>query len=621
MTAPTPIDARAPRLLYAGAAVLILTMLATTFALILHIRHSEMAEEENHLRNISLTLAEQASRSFQSVDLVISSIAAASTADGSGDEVAFVRRMSGHDAKLLLQAKLSGLPQLNAIVVIAADGARINATQDGSAPVVNVSDRDYFRAMKEDPSLRIYIGEPVRNRGTGAWTIVIARRVSGGEGEFLGLILGAIDMRYFEEFYRTINLGEASSISLNRTDGMALVRVPVTAAVGKTFFGLRHFIHEGNDGVVHEHSPVDGQMRINVAHLLADYPLFILATTTEDEALATWRAIVGPMMLSTIGCALMVGLAAVGFCRHWKQQAMLGAAQGELRRQAVVTDAMRVAKEAAELSNIAKTEFLATMSHELRTPLNAVVGFSEIMSAEMHGPLGDDSYREYVRDIHESGSHLLAIIDDILDVSKAAAGKLEINVSMIDARAGVDNVIHLIRHRIAASQLSLTATIPPGALTLYADEQRLKQMLIHLLSNACKFTPAGGKIDLSVRRVETGLTFVVTDNGIGIPASDLERVLDPFVQVDSSLSRRHEGSGVGLFLVKIMAETHGGNLRLASVVGCGTTATLFLPARGDRFDATDPNMPPAAKPIFGGESRAAAQAANVPGGEGAAACA
>ena len=172
---------------------------------------------------------------------------------------------------------------------------------------------------------------------------------------------------------------------------------------------------------------------------------------------------------------------------------------------------------------------------------------------------------------------MLSIINDVLDLSKATAGKLELTETRVDARDTVDAVCRLLQPRIAGARLSLSVRRPPEPLVLLADERMLKQVLLNLLSNACKFTKPGGRIECGVSVDADGIAFTVSDSGIGIPAEQLDRVLQPFVQAESSLSRRHEGTGLGLALVKAMAELHGGSLHLASEVERGTTATVTLP--------------------------------------------
>jgi signal transduction histidine kinase len=221
--------------------------------------------------------------------------------------------------------------------------------------------------------------------------------------------------------------------------------------------------------------------------------------------------------------------------------------------------------------------FLANVSHELRTPLNAIIGFSELMVGEMMGPLGNDKYRSYARDIHDSGSHLLAVINDILDLSKAEAGKLELEESWFPVHGAVTAACRLLRQRAAAAQLELVVSVPAGAPMLHADERKLKQVLLNLLANAIKFTKPDGRVALTVTVSPDGIAFAVEDTGIGIPAAYLDRVLLPFVQADNSLSRPHQGTGLGLPLVKAIAELHGGRLQLESEEGVGTTASLLLP--------------------------------------------
>ncbi|HKX11478.1 MAG TPA: ATP-binding protein [Stellaceae bacterium] len=241
-----------------------------------------------------------------------------------------------------------------------------------------------------------------------------------------------------------------------------------------------------------------------------------------------------------------------------------------------------VARSLAEAASQAKSEFLATMSHELRTPLNAVIGFSQIMMSETLGPIGSPQYRDYARDIHDSGVHLLEIINDILDLSKAEAGKLDLDEDWVDVGDAVSAACRLIGPRAERAQLSVVQRIPVNLPAIWADERKLKQILLNLVSNSVKFTPAGGRIEISATvDPPSGLSILVQDTGIGIPAGDLDRVLEPFVQVENSLTRSYQGSGLGLPLAAKMTELHGGKLSIASQLGRGTLVRLTFP--GERI--------------------------------------
>ena len=279
-----------------------------------------------------------------------------------------------------------------------------------------------------------------------------------------------------------------------------------------------------------------------------------------------------------------MGYRGTGADETLRHEAETAARRSQARLEYILEEAktknsnLEIAVANAEAASLAKTEFLANVSHELRTPLNAIIGFSEIMQRELFGRLGHRNYNEYTDAIVMSARHLLAVISDLLEMSRAEAGGLTIEEGGVDVADVVASCRQLFSETVKDKKLRLVAELPASLPHLWADKRLVKQMLLNLISNSIKFTPEGGTITIEARPVADGrLMIAVSDTGIGIAPKNFAKVLSPFGQVEGAMSRSHEGTGLGLPLVKGMIERHGGTLELASELGQGTTVTLYFP--------------------------------------------
>jgi len=246
------------------------------------------------------------------------------------------------------------------------------------------------------------------------------------------------------------------------------------------------------------------------------------------------------------------------------------------RDTAIERQRLQVATLAAETANRTKSEFLANMSLELRTPLNAIIGFSDVIQSRMFGPISD-RYREYAGNILTSGNHLLGLINEVLDLSKLEAGQLELHDENVDLLDVISVSLRFVEPQAKKSKVNLSQVMDEKARFIRADERRLRQAVVNLLSNAVKFTPVGGSVRVVCAYTESGILIVVSDTGVGMSPADIPKAMEPFGQVDSKLSRKYEGTGLGLPLAKDLVELHGGTLTVESQVNVGTTVTITLP--------------------------------------------
>ena len=270
---------------------------------------------------------------------------------------------------------------------------------------------------------------------------------------------------------------------------------------------------------------------------------------------------------------------AIALNAKWHAERALEASRDHLEVQvAERTRELALSKEYAERANESKTVFLANMSHELRTPLNAVIGFSEFMMGEPHGPLGHIKYHEYLQDIRASGEHLLDLISTILDLAKAERGKLTLDEAAFSLLAAVNRAVKLVQPMANKSRVTLRNEVSDCVGEVYADQTKVVQVLLNLLANAVKFTPEGGEVKVQADVApDSGICLRISDTGVGIRAEDIPKALQPFVQIKGDRGNIHPGTGLGLPLSVALVELHGGTLHLESTLGVGTTVSITLP--------------------------------------------
>ena len=560
---------------------------------VLHERSETVAQAREENGATAQVLERHATDSFSGVAKILSGVA----------EVLAVRGDSWDrgdaDVHALLNRQAGQSPLIRAMLVVAADGRLVHDTQTLTPANLDLSDRDYLMAHRDGlvagGADGVFVGNPARGRSSGTWFIGMSRRLNAPDGRFAGVVVAVMEPTAFRGFYRTLALPGDTVVTLYHADGPVMARFPDhDTHIGRSALHLPLFarlLKEAPAGTEMLDSPSEGPRRILSYRASTEMPLVVTVSSSRDAVLAPWRS--KAVMLAAAGLAgtLVLGLMMLALLREagQREQAMadLQGSERALRdsQHRLIQDIaarhgieaeLIAAKQVSDAANRAKTQFLANMSHELRTPLNAVIGFAEALESGIFGAM-TPKQTEYVGDIRRSGQHLLSLINDILDTTKIESGKYVMHQEELAVEDLIGECLRQMEPLALEKGVDLTANLDDPLPILYADARAVRQILLNLLSNAVKFTPPGGRIAVEADRAARSLRLRVSDTGIGIPAVELDHVMEPFHQVDNSHTRRYAGTGLGLPLVKSLVEMQDGRFVLSSVLGRGTTATVLFP--------------------------------------------
>ena len=552
------------RLLIPGVGGLFAVVVICAFGLDAVTSYRErVASAERETRNMAALLADQSRQLISGTDQTLR-VAALAYDDWLNDP-----RRSADTGYRMLKSIEGGSDAVDALNWFDTRGDRIASSLSPNPPAVNIRDREHFHAHAERADVGMFMGAPVRARTFDGLIAVVSRRIDSPTGQFAGVASAILNMSYLGQVLKRYHVLAGAHVTLYLRDGSYIAHYPNPAArVGRTNAHTRLFREElpkAESGTYHGFAEVSAEHRIFSYQAVTGHPLVVQVSMTRATALAPWH---GRIRLTGGLAVFAIFAAAVATAMIYRQTRRLG---GE-RRRAIE------AQFAAEDASRSKSEFLAHMSHELRTPMNAVIGFTEMMTKEVFGPIGSPKYREYLNDIAMSGQHLLHVVNNVLDLAKVEAGKWEMEEESVRLRDFLLSTAQMVRERARAAQVAVAIGNAGPPLTLRADPRLLRQILLNLVINGIKFTESGGRVGIGwALREDGGVAIEVRDTGVGMSPEDAKRVLQPFGRGSAQLARARHETGLGLHLCKRFAEMHGGRVEITSELGKGTTVTVVFP--------------------------------------------
>ena len=559
-----------------------------TIVVILEIRSREIDDARRDLATLNTILAEGTSRTLQSVDLVLRSITEEIAAEGIGTLEDLRRRKSGRATYEALRAKSAGLPQLNALSLVGSDGQLVSFSRSFPVPVIDLSDRDHFAALHDTDAAEPYVSKPLQNRGTGEWSVYVARRVRAPGGALVGIIYAAIELRYFERLYQSLALGQNSAISIWHQDGTLLVRYPSFDHVGKRFDtpAFKGLTPASLPVVYLNPAGIDGRERLVARRVVPDFPVASVVSRTVPDVLEEWRqqatviALAGSLVAAAV-LAVMVALArqfaayeAVALAVRERQAALQGRAEVEAQlRQSQKLEAMG--------------QLTSGVAHDFNNLLTVVIGNLDLLGRRFPGELS--SLRRHVDRARAGAERAAGLTQRLLAFSRRQA----LEPSVLDVNELVRGMADLLRQTLGENIL-LTLQTEQDVPRVFADPNQLEAALLNLVVNARDAMPGGGTVSIETRResgpqaeaegetaLETGGTdapsdrvrLTVSDTGLGMTPDVVRRAVEPF------FTTKGPGLGTGLGLAQVygFAKQSAGDVHIESEPGAGTRISILLP--------------------------------------------